>query len=205
MRAQAQATAGLLLLVAFGAASCSGDAGLGRLLAARTPIPESVPMPDSPSNLLRLLEWSFNHHSLSQYHELFTADFAYTCPPADSTAMAWRDTTTCRAPEPSRDILSLILDRNFFVYPDPYYVYYPPPNGHILRDPGGRWHKNIRTTVSLLLEGNGPREFVGHATFYVVRGDSALIPDDLKARGFKQDSTRWYIRRWDDDTSLRLP
>jgi len=41
---------------------------------------------------------------------------------------------------------------------------------------------------------------MGFANFFMVRGDSALIPADLAARGFRPDSTRWYIERWEDDT-----
>ena len=40
----------------------------------------------------------------------------------------------------------------------------------------------------------------GNTTFYLVRGDSAQIPPDLKARGFVPDATRWYIERYEDKT-----
>ena len=38
---------------------------------------------------------------------------------------------------------------------------------------------------------------MGNARFFVVRGDSAMIPQELS---FKPDSTRWYIERWEDYT-----
>jgi len=34
--------------------------------------------------------------------------------------------------------------------------------------------------------------------FFVVRGDSAQIPPQLMARGFRPDTTRWYIERLED-------
>ena len=33
-----------------------------------------------------------------------------------------------------------------------------------------------------------------------MRGDSALIPQQLKDRGFGPDPNRWYIERWEDKT-----
>jgi hypothetical protein len=68
------------------------------------------------------------------------------------------------------------------------------------KDP--HWHKTIRTSVDLKVdveEGN-TLEVSGHALFYLTRGDSALIPDDRKAIGFKPDSLRWWIDRWEDET-----
>jgi len=40
----------------------------------------------------------------------------------------------------------------------------------------------------------------GFANFFLVRGDSASIPDDLRQRGFFPDSTHWYVELWEDDT-----
>jgi len=36
--------------------------------------------------------------------------------------------------------------------------------------------------------------------FHLVRGDSALLPQELLDRGARRDSTRWYVERWDDET-----
>jgi hypothetical protein len=36
----------------------------------------------------------------------------------------------------------------------------------------------------------------------VVRGDSALIPQELVSRGFRPDSTRWYVDQWNDETQV---
>jgi hypothetical protein len=71
----------------------------------------------------------------------------------------------------------------------------------------GRWHKNIRTQVVLNIQtGDGNAfDISGAANFYMVRGDSALIPEELRLRGFGPDSTRWYIRRWDDETAQGEP
>jgi hypothetical protein len=43
-------------------------------------------------------------------------------------------------------------------------------------------------------------QVTGDARFFVVRGDSALIPQDMLDRGFRPDKDRWYIERWEDET-----
>lgn len=40
----------------------------------------------------------------------------------------------------------------------------------------------------------------GAMRFFLVRGDSALIPEDLAKRGVGADPNRWYIERWEDET-----
>ncbi|MGH7731581.1 MAG: hypothetical protein ACRENJ_10080 [Candidatus Eiseniibacteriota bacterium] len=213
----ARATAGLCLLVALHVAGCSGDGSLARLINPHTPKPTPGFSPDSPANVLRLLEWSYNHRSLPHLRELFSDDFRFFCSPVDSAGVPWRSQPFRREDElisathlfaggggePPATIIQLSFDRSFLVQPDPYYVTFPPPNETVLRDPSGRWHKSIRTTVTLQIatdDGNS-LEISGHATFYFVRGDSALIPQELIDRGFRPDSTRWWIRRWDDETA----
>jgi hypothetical protein len=60
------------------------------------------------------------------------------------------------------------------------------------------WHQQIVAGVHLRID-TGEQEFnvEGLATFYLVRGDSALIPTDT---GLRADSTRWWIERWEDAT-----
>ena len=55
---------------------------------------------------------------------------------------------------------------------------------------------NLRIVV-----GGSVRECTGYANFFVARGDSAAVPPDLLALGFPPDANRWYIERWEDDTS----
>jgi hypothetical protein len=42
-------------------------------------------------------------------------------------------------------------------------------------------------------------QVLGSARFFLVRGDSVAIPPELNTR-FGQDSTRWWIERWEDET-----
>ena len=176
-----------------------------------------APIPNTASGVLRLLEWCYNNKAITEYSELFTADYQFYFSDLDSSGLDWQERPYTRtdelisatnlfiggsATEPAASSIRLTLDRNFFVNVDPYFVYYPVPDNTVLRDPSGRRHKSIRTTVTLRIEidDGSSLEIDGHATFYMVRGDSALIPDDLKGR-VRQDSTRWFIRRWDDETA----
>jgi hypothetical protein len=181
-------------------------------------VSKPAPIPNTASGVLRLLEWCYNNKAIAEYSELFTADYQFNFSDRDSAGQDWESRPYTRtdelisttnlfiggsATEPAATSIRLTFDKNFFVYADPFFVYYPVPDNTVFRDPSGRRHKSIRTTVSLRIEidDGSSLEIDGHATFYMVRGDSALIPDDLKAKGFKPDSTRWYIRQWDDETA----
>lgn len=214
----ARPTAATLLAIGavltLGVAGCSqtGDGfDLARILGPREGQSTPAPTPDSPAAALRLFEWSYNNKAFSEYRELFTADFRFYFHPLDSAGAAYRDTAWTRDDElistlhlfvggstsqpPARSI-RLTLDRNFFVAPDPR-----------ISDPEGRWHKNVRTEVVLNVQlGDGNAiDISGAANFYLVRGDSAMIPIDLIARGFRPDSSRWWIARWDDETAQGEP
>jgi hypothetical protein len=68
------------------------------------------------------------------------------------------------------------------------------------KDP--KWHKQIRTSVDLKvrIDSGNTVEVTGNALFFITRGDSAAIPKELISRGFKPDSLRWWIDRWEDET-----
>ena len=66
------------------------------------------------------------------------------------------------------------------------------------------WHKKItpRVTLRVVLGDDQEYEVDGYVNFYLVRGDSALIPQDIKDRlgAAAADAGRWYIERWEDNT-----
>ena len=168
-----------------------------------------APVPSSAPGVLRLFEWCYNQQAIAEYREIFTDDYRFLFSPLDSSGAEWRGTPWTRedelisttalfvggsATEPAATSIRLSLDRNFFVYPDPAYTQW---------DPVGRWHKHIQTTVTLLIgtDDGSSFEITGSASFYMVRGDSAVIPEELRLRAFGADPNRWYIRRWDDETA----
>lgn len=204
----AVAVAAACLLLGPGAAGCS-DTGNPR--TPLEPFDGVVPPPapaTTPANLLRRLEWSYDHRSFDVYGGLFTGDFQVSCGPFDSAMTVWtrgdeigfaRNLFQGGGPDqPAAVSIALRLDTNFYVLPDPEFTAW---------DPLGRWHKSIRTSGNLqaTLADQSSVEINGYLRFFVVRGDSAMIPEELVQGGARPDSTRWYIRRWDDDTGLPIP
>jgi hypothetical protein len=174
---------------------------------------QPAPVPSSAAGVLRLFEWCYNNKSIAEYREIFTDDYRFFFSPLDSAGAEYRGIPWTRedelisttqlfvggsADQPAASSIRLNLDKNFLVYADPTFV---------SSDARGRWHKNIRTQVVLQIQtGDGNAiDISGAANFYMVRGDSAVIPPDLQARGFGPDSNRWYIRRWDDETAQSGP
>lgn len=168
----------------------------------RPPIPpEYAPHPNTPANALRRLEWSWDHRNCDALAPLFTDDYRFVFGEVDSAGNLWRDdpwtredelAASCNLFQRAADV-DLDFPRELVTLPD------ERPG----RNP--RWHKTIRTAFGLRVAADldgAPQviEASGHARFFFVRGDSALIPPDLVARGFGPDSTRWWIERWEDES-----
>jgi len=179
------------------AASCSR----GKLPLA--PAPEAAPTASSPALAIRRFEWAVNHRDIDAFDDLFSDDFEFISAGTDSTGPArttWggRDTVLAAlrglligSPgRPPAESITLFFDQNLIAFPD--------------TRPGkvSRWHKQIRTSVDLKvrIDPGNLVEVTGNALFFLTRGDSAEIPRDLRDRGFKPDSLRWWIDRWEDET-----
>ena len=162
------------------------------------------PVPNSPANTLRLLEWCYDNLEPTLYRELFTDDYRFAFSALDPEGNAYRDNPWTREDElisttrlflggdgrSGASRITLDLDRNFNVRNDP------------RRGKAGRWHKSVHTSVTLTILAEGSQTNVtGFTNFFLVRGDSALIPKELADRGFAPDSSRWYIERWEDETA----
>src|SRR6185503_16297149 len=116
------------------------------------------------------------HRSLTYYRELFTGDYMFTFTSRDSAGSEWRDSPWTRDDELAwatklfrlTPRIDFQIDRNFFVYPDPGTPW----------DTRRRWHASIRTQYTFRIEriDGFMDEFAGATTFYMVRGDSAVIP-----------------------------
>jgi hypothetical protein len=163
------------------------------------------PAPDTPSNIVRLLEWCYNNRAIAEYRELFTDDYRFQFGALDPYGNAYRNDPWTREDEmisatklfqgasdkQAAASITLQLDRNFQVRSDPR----PGKNS--------RWHRTIRTShiLSILDASQLRTDVTGFSLFFLVRGDSALIPQELIDRGFGPDSTRWYIDRWEDESA----
>lgn len=198
-----------LLLGAYLIGCGTGDAGLGWTRLIQPPVPQDLgPRPDSPSGALRLLEWIHVDKSVEAYRLFLADDFRFVCGANDSSGADWRGNGSSwtredellfathlfvgGGAEPPANVIQLNLDRSFFILPDPVFPW----------DPSGRWHKHIRSalTLAIVTADGGTTEIAGHGNFFLVRGDSAAIPEELRLRGIGPDSTRWYLRRWEDET-----
>ena len=165
-----------------------------------------APVPSTAAGVLRLLEWCYNYRNSVFYRELLTEDYRFFFSVADSEGNQYTDqnpysrdidleqaTKLFDGPsdsQPRASSILLQLDRTFRVFPD--------------SRPGksGRQHRYIRTSVLLKVRFTDGDAFdvTGDAKFFLARGDVALIPQELKDRGFLPDSNRWYIERWEDET-----
>lgn len=170
-------------------------------LAPTTGIYVPPPIPNSPQNVIRLFEWCWQNRDYSVYKEIFTDDFRFIFALSDSAGNVFRDEPVTREMElriannlfngggsaPPATSIALILSPTLRALPD----------SRTGKNP--RWHNEIVTSVDLTIKTEDGAEYriLGDARFFVVRGDSALIPREL---GFGPDSTRWYIDQWNDET-----
>ncbi|HET9328532.1 MAG TPA: hypothetical protein VFQ05_17330, partial [Candidatus Eisenbacteria bacterium] len=163
-----------------------------------------VPAPMSPEGVVLLLQWCYVSRNEENHRTLFTDDYQFVFGLLDPEGAPWRTTPWTRedelayfdhlvnggsANQPPAQSITLLLDRNFQVIDDPRPGKTPP------------WHRVIRTSVTLhIVAENSSREVSGFANFFLVRGDSAAIPEGLQPRGTIPDSAFWYIERWEDET-----
>ena len=198
--------AAALALLALGAAGCFNP--FNPLVSVQRAASTPAPAPSSPTNVIKLFAWCWANRDPSLYTEIFTDDYRFLFAPNDSAGNPYRDSPWIREAElssaahmfsggldlpPASDI-SITIDKLLVAQLD------PRPG----KDP--KWHRSVRTSVNLQItfESSGTtnvNSVVGYALFYVVRGDSAVIPPELTAQGFKPDSTRWWIERWEDETA----
>jgi hypothetical protein len=166
------------------------------LVACAEPVkvaPEQQPsFPSTPQSLVKLFEWAVNQHNAETLRAIFTEDFTCVGVTQDSSGNPLRE-VICRREDMLERFLrpttALSFDQNLVPMPDtrPGYV--------------DSLFQTIRTSVDLKEEVDGVRrETTGYALLYLVRGDTAAIPAELLARGFRKDGRRWWLARWEDET-----
>ncbi len=187
--------AGLLGLVATGCVN-----PFQPRVGTATAVAEPPPRPSTPQGLLQLFKWCWENRAIAQYEELFTDDFTFGYGAADSInnvpilrqdeiEIARNIFVDGTATQPRATRIELTYNSSLLPIPD--------------SRPGKMfpWHQEITVNVLLRVETSDANYVIsGYARFFVVRGDSAVIPSDLKQRGFGPDQGRWYIERWEDQT-----
>jgi hypothetical protein len=189
---------GLMLLAGIPACTNPFNPRVAPTIGISQPPPEAT----SPIGVLRRYEWCWNHRDADVYRDLFTDDYRFQFALTDTAGNAYRGNVLTREEEltiaenifvrgtaterpPSR--IDLTFDQNLIATPDS-----RPGKDAIV-------HKEIRAQTLLRIT-DPDIEVIGFTRFFVVRGDSALLPQELKDRGFTQDPGRWYIERIEDET-----
>src|SRR5438876_1460241 len=181
---------------------------LALLAASPARAPTDPPVPSTPADALALLRWRWENRDVARYRELFTDNFRYNYAGGDSSGAAYQTTPWGRADElasatglfaggnpaqaPASSIALVFTaaaqpaDRSFPGLSYPWHQQLVAP-----------WTLDIaRTDGSSLAAG-------GQSLWFLVRGDSAVIPQELKDRGFSPDPGRWYIERWSEQVDTR--
>ena len=201
-------TLGLLLLaLALPSAGCFNP--FDPLVSKERAVSSPAPSPSTPANVVKLFEWCWQNRAITEYSEIFTADYRFQFAVGDSAGNLYRDRPITREDElisatnlfvggtdrSAAAKITLEFDKTLIALSDP--------------RPGttDSTNKTIRTHVDLNVvidHGDGSTEtnqVQGFALFFLVRGDvDGIIPDELKAKGFKPDKNRWWIQRWEDET-----
>jgi hypothetical protein len=185
-----------LLAAALASAGCFNP---WKPLVAGRGIPDPPPLPNSPQNVVRLFRWCYNQRDAFVYRELFSDDYRFMFDAADSAGQAYRDRPWTREDELESTTrlfdeatqIDLTFGRNLTA-------------GIDHRHPDSlQWYQSVRTTVILKVRtaDGAATDVTGSTDFFLVRGDVALIPEELWNRGFRPDPNRWYINRWEDKTA----
>jgi hypothetical protein len=192
----------IMLLAAGTALAATGCFNPFRpLVGTEVVIAEPAPAATSAVGVLNRFRWCWVNRRIAEYEELFTDDFQFAFSDVEAVdnlpIPRWEEIDIARklfvdgtTSEPRAKRIDLDFSSALRQLPD--------------QRPGkvSTWHKQINTGVVLRAELADDIWLVqGDVTFYMTRGDSALIPQVLLDRGFTKDSKRWYIDRWEDKTS----
>jgi hypothetical protein len=174
-------------------------AGCSHTTLSTAPPADQPPAASTPAGAVHRFEWAINHRDVDLVAELLTDDFQFIGAATDSAGNAARGLANGRERYLAalRSLLAppnqvtFVFDRNPIPFPD--------------SRPGKlpNWHEQIRTTLDLAVRdasGNKIHQIHGSGLFFCTRGDSAAIPAELMARGFKPDSTQWWLDRYEDET-----
>jgi hypothetical protein len=196
----------LLLGLAASILGCGGGKVSPPIDASSVLDPGAVVAPeaDSPVAAVHYLVWALNRRDASRYTEILTEDFRFAFAATDSAGNTFRDRMFTRAEEsivarkmfetgtplsPPLSRLVVTLDRSLAATADP--------------RPGkdARVHQVVRANLVITADtGLSSFRIYGAGLFYLVRGDSAQVPPELSARGFRADKSRWWVERWEDET-----
>jgi hypothetical protein len=184
------------VVLALSLLGCSSSSRLPTAVSA-----VRAPDPNTPVAAVEFLQWCWTHRDIAHYHQVFTDDFSFAFTAADTAGDPFLQApwTWTREDEiisaqhifGAASSITLPFEADLHDQPD-------------LRpgktDPVHRQVQIANLTLTINRKDGGGYRVTGGALFYLVRGDSAAIPQELEDRGFKPVPTRWYVERWEDQT-----
>ena len=196
----------LLALLAAAIAGCFNP--FDPRISVERVVSSPAPTPSSPAAAVKLFAWCWKNRDPARYTEVFTDDYRFIFGSGDSAGNPYRDRPWVREDEMNMALHMFTGGADVPPASDVFISIDPVLNAVVDPRPGHSFkcHRTITTTVDLkvtVTDASGTPSVTpigGRALFYLVRGDSALIPSELIAKGFKPDSTRWWIERWEDQT-----
>src|SRR5260221_6780327 len=183
------------VVLALSVSGCSKSSRLPTAVSVPTP-----PAPSGPVGAVQFLQWCWTHRDIAHYHEIFTDDFDFAFAAVDTAGDPALQLPWTREDE-------LISAQHIF---DAASSITLPFEGDLLDQPDPRpgktdpVHRRVRIaylTLTINKKDGGAYRALVSSMFYLVRGDSAAIPQELKDRGFKPVTTRWYVERWEDQSN----
>lgn len=172
--------------------------GCSTTIVAPPPVDEP-PAASSPAGAVQRFAWGFSHKDVEVVSGLLTDDFQFISAGTDSAGNPSRTPPYDRswflealaALADSSSTVSFAVDQNLVPFPD----------SRVGKNPA--FHKQVRSSVNVSVRFKAPDgnvEITGNLLFFLTRGDSAAIPQQLIDRGLKPDSTRWWLDRMEDET-----
>lgn len=168
------------------------------------PPPDTAPVPNSPANAVKLLEWAQEHRDTTAYRSALTQDFGFKFALGDPAGVSFAGDSLDRAKE-------LIVATHMFVgggtkaHATGIHIAFDPTLTAQGDDRGFDpiTHKLIHTSHGVTVESPGDTlTAAGFTDFYLVRGDVADIPPGL---GLSADPNRWWVQEWVDKSILTAP
>jgi len=174
-------------------------AGCGESSSRLSGVRVAAPTANSPINAVKLLAWQWSHRDTSGYRDLFAAGYRFVFEEADSAGNA----STLRTLDRDQEVrvVENLFVRGTSTEPPAWRISFAlDPNPIALPDsrPGKNsfWHREIASGLDAVITASlETYRIVGATRFYVVRGDSSGLT------GAAADSARWYIERWEDESS----
>jgi len=194
----------LTALLALALAGCGGDDGPTACNCGNPdPLPPGTPANDTPEHLMTRFEAAYENQVLEGFAPLLTADFRFHFSNQTDPALVsqygdnWRKDDELTSTE---NLFEGFTNENGDHVPGATSLQLTLSSMGIVGDPDhadSTTHYKLATVAnaSLQLQVPGTDGWLITAPhdFYLVRGDAAVLGEGQAA-----DSTRWYVRKWDD-------